>query len=111
MGGLKEFRGELGAIVVIDQKKELNAVMEAKKAGVPTICLLDTNADPSLCEFNIPGNDDALKAVHLVVTRLAEAVLEGKALREAHIAGQKDAKKAEEPATTPEAVTEEATVS
>ncbi len=112
LGGLKEFRGELGAIVVIDQKKELNAVMEAKKAGVPTICLLDTNADPSLCEFNIPGNDDALKAVHLVVTRLAEAVLEGKAIREAHIAGQKDAKKAEDaPAVTTEAVAEEAAVS
>ena len=90
LGGLKEFRGELGAMVVIDQKKELNAVLEAKKAGVPTICLLDTNADPSLCQFNVPGNDDALKAVHLIVTRLAEAVLEGKALREAQIAGQKD---------------------
>ncbi|MCS6267061.1 MAG: 30S ribosomal protein S2 [Vampirovibrio sp.] len=90
LGGLKDFRGELGAMVVIDQKKELNAVLEAKKAGVPTICLLDTNADPSLCQFNVPGNDDALKAVHLIVTRLAEAVLEGKALREAQIAGQKD---------------------
>ena len=88
-------------MVVIDQKKELNAVLEAKKAGVPTICLLDTNADPSLCQFNVPGNDDALKAVHLIVTRLAEAVLEGKAIREAQIAGQKDeAKKVADAAVT-----------
>ena len=101
LGGLKDFRGELGAMVVIDQKKELNAVLEAKKAGVPTICVLDTNADPSLCQFNVPGNDDALKAVHLIVTRLAEAVLEGKAIREAQIAGQKDeAKKVADAAVT-----------
>jgi small subunit ribosomal protein S2 len=90
-GGLIDMRGEVGAIVVIDQKRELNAVLESRKAGVPVICLLDSNADPTLCDYGIPGNDDALKAITLVVGRLADAVEEGKALREANQQAQKDA--------------------
>jgi small subunit ribosomal protein S2 len=98
LGGLKEFRGELGAVIVVDQKRELNAVLEARKARVPVICLSDTNADPTLNDFTIPANDDAIKAVKLLVSRLADAVIEGQQLREARQASQKDqqsAKKAE----------------
>lgn len=90
LGGLRDMRGEPGAVIVIDQKAELNAVHEARKAGVPVICLLDTNADPTLADMCIPGNDDAIKAIRLIVGRLADAVEEGKKLREANIAGQRD---------------------
>lgn len=104
LGGLKDMRGEPGAVIVVDQKLELNAVHEARKAGVPVICLLDTNADPTLADYCIPGNDDALKAVRLIVGRLADAVVEGKKLREAN-ATQRDVVEEKQPVAA--AATEE----
>jgi small subunit ribosomal protein S2 len=90
LGGLKEMRGVPEVLVVVDQKRELNAVQEAAKAGVQTICLLDTNCDPTLCDFNIPGNDDAIKSIRLVLAKMADAIIEGKALREAQQTSRKD---------------------
>ena len=89
LGGLKDMRGVPDILVIVDQKRELNAVTEAQKAGVSTVCLLDTNCDPTLCDYNIPGNDDAIKAIRLIVGRLADAVLEGKAMRESSLAGRR----------------------
>lgn len=65
------------ALVVIDVHRERNAVREAKKLGIPTICLIDTDSDPDFADIPIPGNDDAMRAIHLILTHLADAVGEG----------------------------------
>ena len=82
LGGIKEMRGLPELIFVIDQKKEDIAILEANKLGIPVICLADTNADPSNVDFVIPGNDDAIRSIKLITSKLADAVLEGKQLRE-----------------------------
>ena len=90
LGGLKDLRGLPDILVIIDQVREINAVTEARKAGVETICLLDTNCDPSLCDMNIPGNDDAIKSIRLITSVLADAVQEGKTQRESALAARKE---------------------
>lgn len=90
LGGLRDMRGVPEIMVVVDQVREANAVTEAQKAGLQTICLLDTNCDPSLCNYNIPGNDDAIKAIRLIMSKLADAILEGKALKDKQAAAKKD---------------------
>jgi len=67
-----------GAIIIIDPKKEDTAAREAKKLGVPIVALIDTNSDPDNVDFPIPGNDDAIRAIKLVLSVLADSVLEGK---------------------------------
>lgn len=69
-------------LVVIDQKKELIAIKEANKLNIPVVCLADTNADPDGIDCVIPGNDDAIRSIKLIVSKLADAVEEGKKLRE-----------------------------
>ena len=69
-------------LVVIDQKKEAIAIAEANKLNIPVICLADTNADPDGIDYIIPGNDDAIRSIKLVCSKLADAILEGKQLRE-----------------------------
>ncbi|MGN0005719.1 MAG: 30S ribosomal protein S2 [Candidatus Gastranaerophilaceae bacterium] len=113
LGGIKEMRGMPDILVVIDQKKELIAIKEANKLNIPVVCLADTNADPDGIDYIIPGNDDAIRSIKLIVSKLADAVEEGKKLREnkavsankteavtAKDAGVEEAEvKAEEPAT------------
>ena len=82
LGGIKEMRGMPDMLVVVDQKKELIAIKEANKLNIPVICLADTNADPDGIDCIIPGNDDAIRSIKLIVSRLADAVEEGKKLRE-----------------------------
>lgn len=82
LGGIKEMRGLPDLIFVIDQKKDEIAIAEANKLGIPVICLADTNADPSNVDYVIPGNDDAIRSIKLITSKLADAVLEGKQLRE-----------------------------
>ena len=82
LGGIKEMRGLPELIFVIDQKKEDIAILEANKLGIPVICLADTNADPSNVDFVIPGNDDAIRSIKLITSKLADAVLEGQQLKE-----------------------------
>ncbi|MBT9129914.1 MAG: 30S ribosomal protein S2 [candidate division WS2 bacterium] len=65
-------------LVVIDVKKEENAIKEAKKLGIPVIALVDTNCDPDGIDFPIPGNDDAIRAIRLVLGLIADAVIEGR---------------------------------
>jgi small subunit ribosomal protein S2 len=66
-------------LVVIDPKKERNAVKEAQKMGISTVALIDTDSDPDTVDLPIPGNDDSIRSIELVVQQLADAVLEGKA--------------------------------
>ncbi|MFA7658076.1 MAG: 30S ribosomal protein S2 [Candidatus Gastranaerophilaceae bacterium] len=82
LGGIKEMRGLPDLIFVVDQQKELIAIQEANKLNIPVICLADTNANPDNINYLIPGNDDAIRSVKLVASKLADAVLEGKVLRE-----------------------------
>ena len=82
LGGIKEMRGLPDVIFIVDQQKELIAIKEANKLNIPVICLADTNASPEGIDYIIPGNDDAIRSIKLIVSRLADAVLEGKQLKE-----------------------------
>ena len=66
------------AIFVVDTRKEHIAVLEAKKLGIPVIAIVDTNCDPADADYIIPGNDDAIRAIKLIGTTLADAVIEGR---------------------------------
>ena len=81
LGGIKEMKGMPDILVVIDQKKELIAIKEANKLNIPVVCLADTNADTDGIDYIIPGNDDALRSIKLIASKMADAVLEGKELR------------------------------
>lgn len=82
LGGIKEMRGLPDLMFVIDQKKELIAIQEANKLNIPVIGVVDTNSDPENLDYVIPANDDAIRSVKLIVSKLADAILEGKQLRE-----------------------------
>lgn len=87
--------GRLPSVLfVIDPRKEHIAVKEARKLGIPTICLLDTDADPDFADIPIPGNDDAIRSIEIVLRELADAVEEGKRGR---VAAREAAVQAEEP--------------
>ena len=81
LGGIKEMRGLPDIIFVVDQKKESIAIAEANKLNIPVVCLADTDADPDNIDYLIPGNDDAIRSVKLITSKLADAVAEGKELR------------------------------
>lgn len=66
-----------GALFVIDPRKERIAVAEARKLGIPIVAIVDTNCDPDEIDYVIPGNDDAIRAVKLLTSKMADAVLEG----------------------------------
>jgi len=78
-GGIKEMNSRPGAVFVVDITHDVNAVREATKMGVPVVALVDTNADPSSVKFPIPCNDDAIKAIELVVGYVQQAIEAGKA--------------------------------
>lgn len=76
--GIKEMDRLPGAVVVVDTKRERIAVREARRLGIPVVALVDTNCDPDEIDFPIPGNDDAIRAIKLMVSRLADAVRDGR---------------------------------
>ena len=82
LGGIKDMEELPGAIFIVDPKREEIAVREARKVGIPIVAIVDTNCDPDLIDYVIPGNDDAIRAVRLFSSKIADAVLEGKRLRE-----------------------------
>ncbi|HUK55393.1 MAG TPA: 30S ribosomal protein S2 [Nitrospiria bacterium] len=81
LSGIKEMTTLPGAVFIIDTKKEHIAVQEAKRLDIPVIAILDTNCDPEDADLIIPGNDDALRAIKLITTRIADAAVEGLQLR------------------------------
>ena len=81
LGGIKEMRGLPDIIFVVDQAKEDIAIAEANKLNIPVICLADTNANPDGINYVIPGNDDAIRSIKLITSKLADAVQEGKTLK------------------------------
>jgi small subunit ribosomal protein S2 len=86
LGGIKQMDALPGAVFIIDCKKEKIAISEAKKLGIPTVAIVDTNCDPEDIDYVIPGNDDAIRTIRLVTSRLADAVLEGMHERQATFA-------------------------
>lgn len=78
IGGIKTMPGLPAAIFIVDPRKEHNAVLEAKKLGIPVVAIVDTNCDPDDADYVIPGNDDAIRAIKLISSVLADAVIEGK---------------------------------
>lgn len=81
--GIRKMTRLPGALVIVDIKREHIAVKEARKLGIPTVCLVDTDSDPDGADIIIPGNDDAMRAVELVLTQLTDAIEEGKRGRKA----------------------------
>ncbi len=78
LGGIKNMKGLPAAVFIVDPRKEHNAVLEAKKLGIPVVAIVDTNCDPDDADYIIPGNDDAIRAIRLISSVIADAVLEGK---------------------------------
>jgi len=85
--GIRDMNKLPGAMVIVDVGHELNAVREARKLGIPTICLIDTDSDPDYADIPIPGNDDAMRSIEVVVQSLCAAVQEGKTQRAASSEG------------------------
>lgn len=76
IGGIKDMNKLPDALFIIDPKKEETAVKEARQLGIPIVALVDTNCDPDLIDYVIPGNDDAIRAVKLIASRIADAIIE-----------------------------------
>jgi len=83
--GIKDMEKIPDIIYVVDTVREEIAVKEAKKLGIPVVAIADTNCDPDLIDYPIPGNDDAIKAINLITGKIADAVIEGKSLRESEV--------------------------
>ena len=77
LGGIKDMKGLPGCLFVVDPRKEHIAMLEARALGVPIVAIVDTNCDPDEVDYVIPGNDDAIRAVKLIASKIADAVIEG----------------------------------
>jgi small subunit ribosomal protein S2 len=84
LAGIKDMNGLPDMLFVIDSNKEAIAVKEARKLGIPVVAVVDTNCDPDEVDYVIPGNDDALRAIRLFTTKIADAVAEGRSLATEH---------------------------
>ena len=84
LAGIKDMNGHPDILFVVDSNKEAIAVKEARKLGIPVVAVVDTNCDPDEVDYVIPGNDDALRAIRLFTTKIADAVVEGRALATEH---------------------------
>ena len=78
LGGIKNMRGKPDVLFIIDQKRELIAVAEAKKIGVTVMGIIDTNCDPEGIDYVIPGNDDSIRSIKLIMGKIADSILDGK---------------------------------
>ncbi len=115
MGGIKNMRRLPDALFVVDVGREANAVKEANRLGIPVIAMVDTNCDPDGVDYVIPSNDDAIRAIKLIVEAMANAALEGLALRKGAdeieaVAGAEEKAAAVEDARTDEFALDEETM-
>ncbi|MBI4303089.1 MAG: 30S ribosomal protein S2 [Chloroflexi bacterium] len=101
MGGIKEMTSLPAALFIVDTIKEKNALAEAKRMGIPIVAISDTNCDPDVIDYPVPANDDAIRAIKLICSKMADAVMEGKAGRPIPVTEQ---------AETPTAAPVEATI-
>ena len=96
LGGIKDMKRLPGAIFIIDSKKEEIAVSEAHKLHIPVVATVDTNCDPDVIDYPIPANDDAIRAVRLLTSKMADAVLEGRQGQQEEAAAAEEAGEAAE---------------
>ena len=97
LGGVTEMKKLPGALFVVDPRKERNAIAEAHRLGIPVVAIADTNCDPDEIDYPIPGNDDAIRAIRLIASTMANAVQEGRQGIDAEdAASEEEAQKVEE---------------
>ncbi|MEW6161779.1 MAG: 30S ribosomal protein S2 [Nitrospirota bacterium] len=96
LSGIKDMACLPGALFIVDPKKEKIAVAEAGKLAVPIVAIVDTNCDPDEVDYVIPGNDDAIRAIKLITSKIADAILEGKEILSKTMAEEAEKLKAEE---------------
>lgn len=77
LNGIKTMTNLPDLVIVVDQKKEITAIQECIKLGLPTICILDTNCNPEIVDIPIPANDDAIRSIKLVLSKIADSIIEG----------------------------------
>jgi len=106
LGGLKRLTELPGALFIIDSSKEQIAIAEAKKVGIPIVAVVDTNGDPEGIDYPIPGNDDAVRAIELFASKVAEAIIEGKKARLAQGMMEEKKEEVQAEATVPPEETE-----
>jgi small subunit ribosomal protein S2 len=92
LGGIRNMKGLPKGIFVVDPKRETISVTEARKLKIPIVAMVDTNCDPDLIDYIIPGNDDAIRAIKLFLSKISEAVLEGKQRFEERLQSENDKK-------------------
>ena len=85
LGGIKDMDELPGAVFVVDPKREKIAVREARRIGIPVVAIADSNCDPDEIDFIIPGNDDAIRAIRLICSKIADACTEGHHMAEEHL--------------------------
>jgi len=93
--GIREMRDIPDAIFVVDPRRENIAVLEARKIGIPVVAIVDTNCDPELIDYPIPGNDDAIRAIKLMVGAMSSSIIEGRQGVDGYVAPQEDKDKEE----------------
>jgi len=81
LGGIKQMNSLPGAIYVVDTRKEQTAVLEANRLGIPVVAMVDTNCDPDEVDYIVPGNDDAIRSIRLITSRIADAAIEGRQMQ------------------------------
>ena len=91
LGGVKEMKKLPGALFIVDTRKERNAIAEAHKLGIPVVAIADTNCDPDEIDYPIPGNDDAIRAIKLISSVMANAMIEGRQGEQTEEAAQETA--------------------
>ncbi len=99
LSGIRDMRDVPDAVFVIDPRREAIAVLEARKLGIPVIAIVDTNCDPDVIDYPIPGNDDAIRAIELIVGLMANAYIEGRQGQDARVE-EAEEETATEPAET-----------
>ncbi len=97
LGGIRELRRQPDAMFVVDPSREQIAILEARRLSIPIIAIVDTNCDPDLIDHVIPGNDDAIRAIKLFLSKMADAIIEGKA-----VYAEKNASQGDKDTETPE---------
>lgn len=98
LGGIKDMDELPGAVFVVDPKREKIAVREARKLGIPVVAIADSNCDPDEIDFIIPGNDDAIRAIRLICSKVADACVEGHDLAEERLKAEVELIKEQEAA-------------
>ncbi len=99
LGGIREMKKQPAALFVVDPKKERIAILEAKKLGIPIVAIVDTNCDPDEVDYVIPGNDDAIRAVKLIASKMADAIIEARQGEQFEAAPEEDEKENKEEIT------------